>query len=180
VSLNEAEYAALRHTINVRGTVRVALMVFAVAAWAAIVAFLLLYSDLPIAALVPLAVLASGFEAVHALHVGVERIGRYIQVFHEGDADGPRWETTAMVAGPALPGGGVDPLFALTFGCCTVLNLIPAVLPEPDRLEFAVIAAFHVAFIVRVLTARLAATRQRAVELDRFTALRMRKDTPGT
>lgn len=173
MSLREAEYAALRHTINLRGTTRVAVFIFALGLWAMLMVFLLLYSDLPIAGLVPLAVLAAGFEAVHALHVGVERIGRYIQVFYEGPSDGPRWETTAMAAGPALPGGGVDPLFALTFGCCSVLNLMPAVLPEPDRLEFSVIAAFHVAFIARVLTARLAAARQRAIELERFTALKM-------
>lgn len=180
VSLREAEYAALRHTINVRGTARVAVFIFALSVWGLVTVFLLLYSDLPIAGLVPLAVLAAGFEAVHALHVGVERIGRYIQVFYEGADDGPHWETTAMAVGPALPGGGVDPLFALTFGCCAVLNLMPAVLPEPDRLEFTVIAAFHVAFIVRVLTARLAAARQRAVELERFTTLRTSKVAPGS
>ncbi len=180
MSLREAEYAALRHTINLRGTTRIVVFVFALGVWAALMVFLLLYSDLPIAALVPLAVLAAGFESVHALHVGVERIGRYIQVFYEAAADGPQWETTAMAVGPALPGGGIDPLFALTFGCCTVLNLMPAVLPEPDRLEFIVIAAFHAAFIVRVLTARLAAARQRTVELDRFTALRMDKLTSGS
>ncbi len=178
VSFTEVEYAALRHTINVRGTVRVCVFAFALAVWSALVAFLLLYSDLPIAALVPLAILASGFEAVHALHVGVERIGRYLQVFYEGHADGPQWETTAMAVGPALPGGGVDPLFTLTFGCCTVLNLMPAALPEPDRLEFTVIAAFHVAFVIRVLTARVAAARQRALELERFTALKTRDVPP--
>jgi len=50
-----------------------------------------------------------GFEAIHALHVGAERIGRYLQVYYEDAPDAPRWETTAMAVGPALPGGGIDP-----------------------------------------------------------------------
>ena len=42
-----------------------------------------------------LAILVGGFEAIHALHVGAERIGRYLQVYYEDTPDGPRWETTA-------------------------------------------------------------------------------------
>ena len=37
----------------------------------------------PLAAIVPLVVLVSTFEVVRVLHVGVERIGRYVQVFFE-------------------------------------------------------------------------------------------------
>ena len=60
-------------------------------------------ASLPIAALLPLLVLAGVFEAVFALHTGVERIGRYIQVFFE--APGERaWEHTAMAFGRAFPG----------------------------------------------------------------------------
>ncbi len=33
--------------------------------------------------MVPLTVLVGGFEAVWTLHVGVERIGRFIQVSYE-------------------------------------------------------------------------------------------------
>ena len=41
----------------------------------------------PLATLVPLLVLAAAFECVFALHVGIERVGRYLQVFYED-----RWE----------------------------------------------------------------------------------------
>ena len=71
------------------------------------------------------------------MHVGVERIGRYLQVFYEGTADGPMWETTAMSVGPALPGGGVDPLFTVVFAFATLLNLIPAIVPSPTTLELS-------------------------------------------
>jgi hypothetical protein len=77
-----------------------------------------------------------------------------------------------MAVGPALPGGGIDPLFATVFLCATVLNLIPALLPEPTPLELGVIATLHMLFVVRVLRARIAAARQRAVELESFRALR--------
>ena len=41
-----------------------------------------------VSTLVPLLVLAAGFEAIFALHINVERIGRYLQVFHEQEAAG--------------------------------------------------------------------------------------------
>jgi hypothetical protein len=108
------------------------------------------------------------------MHVGVERIGRYIQVFYEGTADVPRWETTAMSIGPALPGGGVDPLFTLIFAFATLLNLMAAMIPSPTRLELAVVGLLHGAFLVRLVRARWAATRQRAVDLESYRAVRMR------
>jgi hypothetical protein len=59
-----------------------------------------LFSELPVAALFTLAILAAGFEAVHALHVGPERLGRSLQVYYEepaanGSVTGSqlRWET---------------------------------------------------------------------------------------
>jgi hypothetical protein len=172
MSLTEAEFAVLRQTISVRGTVRIVLLPVTIAGWAVLLAWLLLYSDLPVAVLIPLALLAAGFEAIHALHVGVERIGRYLQVFYEGELDAPRWETTAMAVGPALPGGGIDPLFTAVFGVATVLNVLPALLPQPTTIELAVIGILHGLFIVRVVRARLAAAKQRAVELESFRALK--------
>ena len=62
----------------------------------------------------PLAILVGGFESINALHVGVERIGRYLQVFYEG-MPAPAWETTTMAAASRLRGGGVDPLFTVVF-----------------------------------------------------------------
>ena len=101
--------------------------------WAALACTLLFVSDLPIASLFSLAILVAGFEAIHALHVGVERIGRYVQVYYESSENGPQWETTAMAIGPALPGGGVDPLFTVVFASAAIVNVIPALLPTPDR-----------------------------------------------
>ena len=37
---------------------------------------------IPVATLLPLVLLAACFEAIFALHTGVERIGRYLQVFY--------------------------------------------------------------------------------------------------
>ena len=148
-----------------------------VIAWSVMAALLLygpafLLSPVPLASLFPLIVLAAGFEAIHALHVGAERIGRYLQVFYEAAADGPRWETTAMAVGPALPGGGIDPLFTFVFAAAAVLNALTAILPQPTTLELAAVGALHGAFLVRVVRARMAAARQRAVELESYRALR--------
>ena len=172
MTIREAEFAALRQTIAARGTVRVVLAVTVVVAWATLASLCGLFSDLPLLAIVPLTVLIGGFETVWALHVGVERIGRYIQVFYETSSDTPRWETTAMSVGPSLPGGGIDPLFSVIFVCATFLNVIPALLPQPTRLELGVVSALHAAFIFRVIRARGAAARQRAVELETYRALR--------
>lgn len=178
MSLTESEFAILRQTIASRGTVRVVLFTTALIAWAAVASVLLLFNDLPVAAIFPLAVLAAGFEAVHALHAGVERIGRYLQVYYEAGNDGPQWETAAMAVGPALPGGGVDPLFTVIFTCAAVLNLIPSLLPQPTPIEVGVIVGLHLIFIVRVVRARVAAARQRAVELESFRALKTRHAEP--
>jgi hypothetical protein len=172
VSLPESEYAALRQTIASRGTTRMVLFPVTVIGWAALSLVLLLFSGVPVATLIPLFVLVAGFEAIHALHVGVERIGRYLQVFYETGNEMPRWETTAMAVGPTLPGGGIDPLFSVVFICATFLNAIPALLPQPTRLELGVVSALHAAFIFRVIRARGAAARQRAVELESFRALK--------
>jgi hypothetical protein len=116
--------------------------------------------------------LLAGFEAVHALHVGAERIGRYVQVFHEGWSDGPRWESTAMTVGPALPGGGIDPLFSVVFATATLLNLLLAHPHWPITPDSALLAGVHAALLIRIVRARAAASRQRAIELESFRALR--------
>lgn len=181
MSLADSEFVVLRQSIATRGTIRIVIVPLTVSVWAALTLALVLFSELPIAALLSLAVLAAGFEAIHALHVGVERIGRYLQVCYEEaaptDSHGgaPRWETTAMAVGPALPGGGVDPLFSVLFLGATTLNLIPMLVPDPQPIEIGVVAALHVLFGVRVIRARLAAGRQRAVELDRYRTLLLRK-----
>ena len=172
MSLTEAEFLALRQTIASRGTTRIVLLTVTFIGWSVFAGTLLLLTDLPIAALFSLAILVAGFESIHALHVGVERIGRYVQVYFESGTDGPQWESTAMLIGPALPGGGVDPLFTILFACATTINLIPAFLPSPTPLEIAVTGVVHGAFLVRIVRARGAAARQRAVELESYKAIK--------
>jgi hypothetical protein len=174
MSLTESEYTVLRHTIASRGTARITLLPVTLIGWALVAGTLTVLGNTPATSLFPLTVLAGGFEAIHAMHVGVERIGRYLQVFYEGTADGPMWETTAMGVGPALPGGGVDPLFTVIFAFATLLNLMSAIVPSPTMLELSVIGVFHAALIARLIRARGAATRQRAVDLESYRAVKLR------
>ncbi|MEQ1758959.1 MAG: hypothetical protein ABL986_11620 [Vicinamibacterales bacterium] len=148
-------------------------------AWAALSLVILLFADVPVAALFTLIVLVAGFEAVHALHVGVERIGRFLQVYYEGSEDGPRWETSVTSVGPGLPGGGIDPLFTFAFAAASFLNMMLVLLPGPSRIELGVIGVLHVGFVLRLVRARGASARQRAVELESFKAVRERqRDQP--
>jgi len=85
-----------------------------------------------------------------------------------------------MAVGPSLPGGGIDPLFTVLFASAAVLNVIPALLPEPTSIELGVLATLHLGFLFRVVRARGAAARQRAVELESFRALKSRQsETKG-
>jgi hypothetical protein len=178
--LPETEFAVLRQTISRRGTARMVLVPVTVLGWAALALVLLLFSALPVAALFSLAVLVAGYEAIHALHVGTERIGRYLQVQYEAESAGPRWETTAMAVGPALPGGGIDPLFSIVFGLCTFANLLLVLLPQPTNIELGVLGVVHAGFLVRIGRGRWAASRQRAVELESFkTVLARDRDHPN-
>ena len=172
MSLANIEFDVLRRTIAVRGTVRLILFPVTVIAWSWLAAGLAARARAPIEAVFPLAVLVAGFEAIHALHVGVERVGRYLQVYYESAADGPRWESTVAGMGPGLPGGGVDPLFSLLFTLVTCANVVPSLLSPPAPAGLAVLAVLHLAFLTRIARARLAAARQRAVELESFRAMR--------
>ncbi len=175
MTLPTHEFAVLRQTIASRGTARMVLLPVTLFGWAALTLVILLFGDFPVASLISLAVLVGGFEAIHALHSGTERIGRYLQVYYEGHADGPRWETTAMAVGPSLPGGGIEPLFSLVFAGAAFINLIPALLPAPTRVELGVIGILHVLFVIRIVRARGAAARQRAVELETFRAIHVER-----
>ena len=87
MSPSQSEFTVLRQTIAVRGTVRMALLPVTVIGWTSITVALL-HGGLtlqPMLSLVSLSVLIGGFEAIHALNVGVERIGRYLQVYYEAN-----------------------------------------------------------------------------------------------
>ncbi len=166
-----AEFTVLRQTIATRGTTRVLLFAGSIAVWATLAIVHGLFSDLPLLALIPLCALAAGYEAVWALHVGAERIGRFIQVFHEAEPGQAGWETTAMRLGPGLPGGGVNPLFSMTFGAAALVNLGAAFAAEPIPLEVVLLFASHAAFLLRLAQTRVLAGRQRQADLAAFAAV---------
>jgi hypothetical protein len=169
------EYRALRATIQQRGTVRVCVFMAALVAWAAATIATAALAALPVATLLPLLLLAAGFEAVFSLHTGVERIGRYLQVFYdEGESASParEWERTAMAYARAYPGSGSDPLFALFFIVAAVLNFVPVILAEPVQIEVIVVGALHLMLVARILFAHHASSGQRARDLERFQRIR--------
>ena len=160
------EYKALRATISQRGSVRTCVFVAGLAIWS-MVALAATFISIRLITVLPLLLLAGTFEAIFALHVGVERIGRYLQVFHQD-----RWEKTAMAFGAPLAGTGSDPLFIVFFGLATMCNFVPVLLAEPLRIELAMLGGVHALFIVRLVVARRVAGRQRAADLERFKNLR--------
>jgi hypothetical protein len=166
-----AEYQALRDTIRERGTTRVWLQLATFVAWGALAIATAALAALPIATLLPLLVLAGGFETGLAVHTGVERIGRYVQVFFESEAD-RGWEHRIMAYGDAVRGPASDPLLASYFWIATIFNFVPAILANPAVVEWTVVGAIHLLFMARVGVARRQASRQRAIDLDRFRQLK--------
>ena len=171
------EFRALRATIQQRGTVRMLVVPLTFVGWAATAVATAAVITVAVSTLVPLLILVAGFESLFALHVNVERIGRYLQVFHEGEDTG--WETVASRFGqrfaPALP----DPLFGRLFILATSVNFLPAALGWENIPELGVLAALHVLFINRVRLARAFAATQREKDLERFSAIKQELESPG-
>ncbi|HVH29427.1 MAG TPA: hypothetical protein VM818_21895 [Vicinamibacterales bacterium] len=166
-----AEYASLRGTIRERGTVRICAFLAGLVSWA-LAALATAAIAIPLVALVPLLVLAGTFEAVFTIHVAVERVGRYLQVFYED-----KWEETAMAFGRPTSGAATDPLFASFFALATACNFVPVLVAGPVPVELATLAGAHLLFGIRLAFARRAARRQRAVDLERFQ--QMKKGQPS-
>ena len=193
------EYSALRATIGQRGTARVCVFAGGITAWAAATIATAALASTPVATLLPLLVLASVFEAVFALHVGVERIGRYLQVFHEGPggsggsggsetadgSDGPNrsggaggsdgsagWEYATMAFGRPAGAASTDALFTVPFLLAALFNAGPALMLEPARVELVFVGGAHALFVLRLLVARQAAGKQRVIDLERFQQLK--------
>jgi hypothetical protein len=149
--------------------------VFAVGllSWAALALATMALSEPPITTVVPLLALASVFEAVHALHIATERIGRYLSVFHEDS-----WERTLALFGQ--PSQGIphpispDPLFSIPFLLAAIVNLEPLLPAGPTAPELTFVVGAHALFVLRVLSARATARRQRAVDAARFEELKRR------
>lgn len=176
-----SEYLILRKTIAHRGALRPILALTGIGIWAACLVAVLAWLPYPVAAAIPLAVLAATFEVIRPLHFGAERIGRYIQVFYEdaGDpgrplSDTPSWERVAMSFG-AVPGVGGHPLFVPIFFLATLINYLGVVIPGPVDVELAVLSIPHLAFIAWIVAADRAMRAQRAIELARMRELAGRK-----
>jgi hypothetical protein len=172
------EFRILRATIQQRGTARMVLLPVVFIGWAGTAVATAAVITVAVSTLVPLLILVAGFEAVFALHVNIERIGRYLEVFHEGE-DGPGWEHTASMFAQRFPGAGLDPLFGRLFVLATSVNFLPAALGWENMAELVVLAALHLVFINRVRLARAFVATQRVEDLRRFTALRQ-EFTTGT
>jgi len=174
--LSDREYAALREAIATRGCVRPAFFVAGISSWTFALIGVLVWLPNPVAAAIPLVVLVCTFEAVRTLHTGVERIGRYLQVFFEETEsnDGqrplspPAWERSAMLFGRSVPGASGHPLFLPLFILAAVVNLLAVVLPGPIPLELATMAVPHAAFVVWLVYCDRGMRQQRAAELARF------------
>jgi hypothetical protein len=174
----QLEYSALRATIRERGTARICTFAAGMAAWGALTLATAALATTPLATLLPLLVLACLFEAVFTLHVGVERVGRYLQVFYETDA-GAKWEHMAMAFGRPPGAATADALFAIPFLIAALFNIAPAMIQAPTRPELVFVAGGHALFALRVFVARVAARRQREIDLARFRDLK-RDPTSGS
>lgn len=170
------EYRALRATIRQRAAARIWMAVGGLTAWAALALATFALPWLPEATLISLLVLAASFEGVFMLHTATERVGRYVQVFYESEER--NWETTAMAFGRTYPASTADALFSIFFWMAAVLNILPAAAAQATLTEWAALGPLHLVFVGRVAAARRRAGAQRAVDLERFQALRQRQAEP--
>src|SRR5262245_37342221 len=163
----QEQYRSLRATIRERGTARVWIFVIGMVAWSSLTLAIATLLAVPLATLVPLLTLVATFEAVYALHVGVERVGRYLEVFFDDS-----WEAAAMAFGRPAHAAAVDPLFTIVFAIAALINLAPLLIAQPVVAEWIFIGGAHVLFGVRLVSAKLTAAKQRAIDRARFQDLR--------
>ena len=174
-SLHLEEYRSLRAAIRERGALRSVLFVVTIVGWAVSAALVAALLALPLASLLPLVVLAAGFETGHALHVGAERIGRYLYVRYESGMTPPLWESSIAAFGSghrAMPfgGGPSGAHFAAIYVAAVVLNALVTALGATAG-ELGAIATIHVLVIARIVAARRATLNQRQRDQERFEAI---------
>jgi hypothetical protein len=168
--LSRADYEALRATIRERGSVRMWVILFGLAAWGALASGLWAAGAERAVTLVPLLILAATFEISFFIHTGVERAGRYIQVFCEEHS--PGWETTVMNYGRSFP-GGADPLFITLFSIIAAINFLTSLTTSTRRPGWVAISLVaHLILGWRFSIARRLAANQRTVDLERFRTLK--------
>lgn len=170
------EYRALRATIRERGSLRLIVTAITFSAWAAAILITAGLATIAYFSLVPLMVLLAGFEVAFAIHVGVERIGRYLQVHHEPSSEGQaRWEQTAMEFAGAS--GGTHPLFPVlflaavlvNFGLGSLLSLDATAMDFGTNATIALpYAALHAGVAIRIAYATRFAAGQRDRDLREY------------
>lgn len=166
------EYVALRATIRERGTARLCAVVFGLVAWAALAIALRITELSGAITLVPLLALVATFEINFFTHIGVERIGRYVQVFFEERVRATGWETTAMNYGTRFRGRGLDPLFSIVFVLASAVNFLSSFAVAERRSGWIVISLIaHLVFNYRIVRARQFSAAQRSIELEHFRTL---------
>jgi hypothetical protein len=166
------EYRALRTTILQRGTARHWTVLAGLGLWSAMTIAVATLGASPVVALLPLVTLAAAFEVAVSLNLGVERVGRYVEVFFESPGDEAAWEQTSMAYGRSFKGGGIDALFSPLFFAAALLNFLVSASVGPVVVEWVVIAGAHLLFVWRIWRARGQARGQRALELDRYQRLK--------
>ena len=166
--LKRSEFEALRATIRERGMLRLCAILAGIGVWAALVIALSITDLTGAATLVPLVVLLAAYEASFFIHTGVERVGRYLQVFFEEREERHGWETTAMEFGARFR-GGPDPLFTTLFHLANLVDFTALVAWSP--LWTALSFAAHAAMAYRIVRTKSFASQQRAVDLERFRSL---------
>jgi hypothetical protein len=174
--LRALEFADLSAAIRLRVTLAPALLVAVILGWAGLTLWVFTTDVVSAATLVPLVVLAAGFEAVHALHVSAGRLARYLQVEYEEPAPvapavAPQWQTTALLYGQRFAPSGSNLLFSALFFLATIVNYVPAAVSGTPQ-ELAGVGFAHALFAVRILVAGRRAARLHREDLDRFRVLR--------
>jgi small neutral amino acid transporter SnatA (MarC family) len=181
------EYDSLRTAIRMRMTLAPVLLVVVMVGWAALTLWVFTTDVVSVATLVPLMVLAAGYEALYALHVSAERLARYLQVAYEepivsGSATPltptPQWETTSLYYRQRLSPVGSNALFCALFILATLVNYVPAAVSGTVE-ELVGIGVAHVLFAVRIIMAGRLAARVRSEDLERLrTLLNTTKSAP--
>jgi hypothetical protein len=72
------------------------------------------------------------------------------------------------------PAGAVatDALFSIPFLIAALFNFAPVLVTNPIGVELIFVGGAHALFVLRVIVARVAAARQRAIDLERFQQLK--------
>lgn len=165
------EYASLRQAIAQRGQMKATVALVGLLGWAALwLAGFVLLSDVRVTA-VSLAVLWATFEIIRPLHIGAERLGRYLQVFYEVPGQLPAWEHTAMALGASVPGAAGHPMYIPLFVGATLLNATALWVDGPLTFEGALMLGPHLALLWWLWRADRAMRVQRVDDLARLQAL---------